>query len=190
MNAREDRPVSWLSRIMVVMLVLGGGVLAAIPFRRPAPAVIEAPRRLSSDSVRLVFRNQDITLQMNPRVEASPAELPPAELPPVVLHTEQLSAQPPELPAQYPLLDPNSTAPRAVVPNLAGRVHEPVHLSPPKPRQHVLVDGDSLSRLAERYLGNANRAGEILQLNADILVDPETLPIGKTIVIPPRQTSP
>jgi nucleoid-associated protein YgaU len=49
---------------------------------------------------------------------------------------------------------------------------------------HRVVDGDSLPKLAERYLGDERRAGEILEANRDILVHPDLLPLGVRLRIP------
>jgi nucleoid-associated protein YgaU len=54
------------------------------------------------------------------------------------------------------------------------------------PRTHKIVDGDTLTALAERYLGSATRAKEIFKANRDILMDPNLLPIGVELKIPPR----
>lgn len=51
-------------------------------------------------------------------------------------------------------------------------------------RTHTIVDGDSLPKLARRYLGSAERSGEILALNRDVLPDPDLLPIGTEIKLP------
>jgi len=53
-------------------------------------------------------------------------------------------------------------------------------------RTHRIVDGDTLARLAERYLGDPNRAGEIFQLNRQLLPSPKILPIGAVLQLPPR----
>ena len=53
-------------------------------------------------------------------------------------------------------------------------------------RTHRVVDGDTLPALAERYLGSAARAEEIYQANRDVLSDPELLPIGAELKLPPR----
>jgi hypothetical protein len=53
-------------------------------------------------------------------------------------------------------------------------------------REHCLVDGDTLQRLAQRFLGDASRWPEILVANAKLLSNPDVLPIGKTIRIPAR----
>jgi nucleoid-associated protein YgaU len=55
---------------------------------------------------------------------------------------------------------------------------------------HKIVDGDTLPALAERYLGAASRAREIFDANRDLLLDPELLPIGVELKIPPRGNRP
>jgi hypothetical protein len=186
MKLREDRPVSWLARAAVAAVLLGGGVLAAFPFRRESPPPITPISRHTSDSVRLVFRNQDITLKPNPLKEESPARLPPAKL---ETPQDHRTGRLPDFPPQYQaLLDPNSTTPQTTAPTTTGRVMEPALVpAPPKFREHVLVDGDSLERLAKRYLGDIKRAEEIRALNADVLTDADTLPIGKVLRIPLRK---
>jgi len=54
------------------------------------------------------------------------------------------------------------------------------------PCTHIIVDGDSLPRLASRYLNDPNRSGEIFELNRDLLTNPELLPIGAELKIPDR----
>lgn len=51
-------------------------------------------------------------------------------------------------------------------------------------RTHFVVDGDSLAKLADRYLDDATLADEIFRLNRDVLSDPEVLPIGVELRIP------
>ncbi|WP_425397611.1 LysM peptidoglycan-binding domain-containing protein [Aeoliella sp.] len=55
---------------------------------------------------------------------------------------------------------------------------------------HVVSDGDTLAKIAERYLGDAYRAREIYELNQDRLQNPDLLPIGVELRIPERQTGP
>ena len=55
-----------------------------------------------------------------------------------------------------------------------------------EPRTHIVVDGDSLAKLAGRYLDDPRRAEEILELNRGLLSDPQLLPIGVELLIPPR----
>lgn len=58
-----------------------------------------------------------------------------------------------------------------------------------EPRKHIVIDGDSLARLAGRYLDDPRRAAEIYEMNRSVLRDPELLPIGVELVIPPRSTT-
>jgi nucleoid-associated protein YgaU len=53
-------------------------------------------------------------------------------------------------------------------------------------RSHIIVDGDSLAKLAERYLDDPQRAKEIYELNRALLSHPDVLPIGAEITIPAR----
>ena len=61
-------------------------------------------------------------------------------------------------------------------------------LNPPSVRRHRIVDGDSLEKLAQQYLGSAALAGHIYQANRSLLPDPQLLPVGAEIVIPAPDT--
>ncbi len=54
---------------------------------------------------------------------------------------------------------------------------------------HRIADGDTLSRLAQRYLGRGDRYLEIYDANRDVLASPDLLPIGVMLRIPPRHTA-
>jgi nucleoid-associated protein YgaU len=55
---------------------------------------------------------------------------------------------------------------------------------PPKQRIHVVHEGDSLDRLARRYLGDETRALEIFDLNREVLDNPHVLRLGTELRIP------
>jgi hypothetical protein len=55
-----------------------------------------------------------------------------------------------------------------------------------EPQTHIVVDGDSLAKLAGRYLDDPRRSGEIFELNRDRLTNPDVLPIGVELTIPTR----
>ncbi|MGD9721674.1 MAG: LysM peptidoglycan-binding domain-containing protein [Pirellulales bacterium] len=57
------------------------------------------------------------------------------------------------------------------------------------PQSHTIADGDTLSRLAEQYLGRSERYLEIFELNRGVLSSPDLLPIGVVLKIPPRDVS-
>lgn len=50
--------------------------------------------------------------------------------------------------------------------------------------RHRIVDGDTLSGLAQRYLGSSKRFTEIFEANRDQLPSPDLLPIGVVLRIP------
>jgi nucleoid-associated protein YgaU len=62
-------------------------------------------------------------------------------------------------------------------------------LTPSVPLVHRVRDGDTLSNLAERYLGRGDRYLEIFELNREVLTSPNLLPIGASLKIPPRNAS-
>lgn len=61
---------------------------------------------------------------------------------------------------------------------------------PAAPRMHTVRDGDTLATLAQRYLGDAGRAGEIFEFNRTLLRRPDLLPIGVTLEIPAASSTP
>lgn len=191
MNQEPVGRYSVIGRVFAAALLVAIGLAAAMPFRNRERQRPPTAKATTSDNVRLVLRNQDIAVQVNPRVEESPAA--PLVSPfPAAVNDPGDPAQPqlddvaslPELPAQYrSLLDPSAMAPTGTrPPAVVNRIAPP----PPSPREHILADGDTLSRLAERYLGDATRSGEILAWNTDAITDPSLLPIGRVIRIPPR----
>ncbi len=53
-------------------------------------------------------------------------------------------------------------------------------------RRHRIAVGDTLPKLAARYLGDRDRYLEIFHANEQLLCDPRLLPIGVEVEIPPR----
>ena len=58
-----------------------------------------------------------------------------------------------------------------------------------EPITHTIVDGDSLEKLANRYLADSRRSREIYELNRNVLSAPDLLPIGAELKIPERVAS-
>jgi tetratricopeptide (TPR) repeat protein len=87
----------------------------------------------------------------------------------------------PELPAESPN---NSTPVRST------QIQQPVRALPTKPgapttvRRHVVVKGDTLFSLAQKYYGNRSRWRDIFAANREILPSENSLPIGVEIQIP------
>jgi len=51
---------------------------------------------------------------------------------------------------------------------------------------HTVKSGDTLSKLAKTYLGDANAYMKIFEANRDVLKDPNMIEVGQTLKIPPR----
>ncbi len=182
------------TRIILVAGLLVAGLAAAWPFRhRQAPATLPD---LRGSLVDVPLRKADIALEVSPASAASPA-LGLGEGPyggPFAGSGQQRFrpdfeglAPPPTLPQDF--------APPAVS-VLAGsqpdrRQWQPVRMKlpliAPAMRRHRVTDGDSLERLAERYLGSPERAAEIFEANRDVLTAADLLPLGRIIRIPPRE---
>ena len=161
-------------RILFVLGLVTLGLCAAWPFRRPAPRPDPpAQRPLTTD---VPLRGRDVTLDASPPGAMSPAaELD--ELPAVRREIRPVSLT--ELRADSLKLAP----PPAMPLDFAGAA------SPAAPayRTYRLRDGDTLESIAERYLGNRERAEELFALNRQALSRPDLLPVGTTIQIPPRE---
>jgi nucleoid-associated protein YgaU len=54
----------------------------------------------------------------------------------------------------------------------------------PKQQVYTVAAGDSLSKIAKQFYGNANEYMKIFEANRDKLNDPNTIKIGQQLVIP------
>ena len=50
----------------------------------------------------------------------------------------------------------------------------------------MIIDGDSLEKLAGRYLDDPQRSKEIFEFNRELLSNPDLLPIGAELKLPER----
>jgi nucleoid-associated protein YgaU len=59
-------------------------------------------------------------------------------------------------------------------------------LAPPAPAEktYTVAAGDSLSKIAKQFYGNANEYMKIFDANKDKLTDPNNIKIGQQLVIP------
>ena len=167
------------------------GLCAAWPFRQvqrrwPPSAPVAA-------SLELTLRRPDAPLELAPRSDISPAvglESTAAATAPsqarslTSLHTSDLTnlAPPPALPVSFQPSNA-SPAPNDWRPEQAARPIRP----PGKKHPYRLRDGDTLEKIAERMLGSRERAAEIFDANRDVLTRPDLLPVGVTIIVPPRE---
>ncbi len=78
-----------------------------------------------------------------------------------------------------------------------GTIRDPDQISPgqvltlpgdtpgqPGPRIYTVQPGDTLSGIAERELGDANRWPEIFERNRDVISDPDQIFPGQALVLP------
>jgi phage tail protein X len=100
---------------------------------------------------------------------------------PKVLRPMPAGSPSPELAKEFPMvvLSSNAVWDQKWLDNSAG-----FSLAAGQPRKHKVVDGDTLSSLAERYLGSADRWREIQDANPGLILTPEILPIGAELQIP------
>lgn len=176
-------------KILLASGILLTGTSIAMVFRRPAPEVVP-PVYPSGDP--LVLR-QRIEPQIAPAVVERPAARiePPTPEPlgvvaqlPTILKPMDPGQPPPELARAYPG-GGNFPISRPAGPIGTGLARPQSGQSPS--RTHKIVDGDTLSGLAQRYLGSDARYLEIFESNREVLSTPDLLPIGVVLRIPPPE---
>lgn len=134
-----------------------------------------------------------------PRGEYRPPA-PPAALPPVAM---DLARPTPAIEAAYrstvdvpppPLLDADAPPPLAVAWSANGRATANARQAAGMPQgdasSYVVRDGDDLTGIAIRLYGHAGGAQAIWSVNRDRLSDPNVLPIGLELRIPPAWSVP
>lgn len=193
-----------MSRRKVVLLAVGiliGGFCAALPFRHsPGPSPAAPNRGAPGDAVVTqtfkpapptavvpeapqVTPTREVTVQQNqvrPSIKATTPALailaPDAEFasisPPVASEAAPAPSEPPHV------------AESAVPERGAAWLERPILRGW---RRHRIEDGDTLPKLAQDYLGDPAREGEIFANNRDVLANPEILPIGRWLRIPPPE---
>jgi nucleoid-associated protein YgaU len=172
-----------VGKTILTIAIVSLGLLAATTFRRKAEPVRASPAA-------------------NPSLSRRTVEMQPAPPPAVRLQTVASSGgestvgelrakgpgDPPSLARTFPqdLYPSQDFYPQALRwGSILGPGSRPVDAE--TAGTHRVVDGDTLRGLAGRYLGNPDRALEIYQANRDVLPNPEVLPIGVELKLPPRQ---
>lgn len=54
----------------------------------------------------------------------------------------------------------------------------------PKQKTYTVAAGDSLSKIAKQFYGNANQYTKIFEANRNVLSDPNVVKVGQELVIP------
>lgn len=175
---------------LVLCILLTGVCAAVLSHRGSEPATPVPPERVGADIPR---RPAETTppAAANPapvvaKVSASIEAQRPGPRPVAIVTPSRRVEPPPSLSPQYPR---NEAAEQRESGERSGALGWANADAENGPRTHRIVDGDTLGKIAERYLGAANRAGEIFAANRDVLNDPDLLPIGVELKIPPRTLS-
>ncbi len=182
-------------RLVMGLGVIALGVCAALPFRRTSKLANGDSLRSDSTDTRL---GADVALQVpgqqavkerlvTPKPGWPTDEEVPVDTQPLRTPADWTAPkQPPPLADAYrPLFRPEPSTTKTGGHLVAKRAARPA--GPLKRlRRHTVHDGDTLEKLAQRYLGNAGRADEIMSANTTRISDRDVLPIGVEIVIPRR----
>lgn len=71
--------------------------------------------------------------------------------------------------------------------NVQGVVNRPPEAdAEPENRTHIVRSGDTLSSIAQQYLGSSSKAREVFELNRDRLRDMHSLSVGQELRLPPE----
>ena len=169
----------------LALCVLTAGICVALLFRHERPC---SPPLAPSNPQQILLRygvdastlgrQPGMTDRLPPAVRRSASPRPATVVTPLDCHEP-----PPSLPQDYPQSDRPASSPWGVSMDMLLRNESPAEETA---RTHTVVDGDTLAALADRYLGSSAWAGEIYEANRDVLHDPELLPIGVELKLPPR----
>jgi nucleoid-associated protein YgaU len=184
-------------RIAAASTVLLGGILLALLFRHQSPSTgppppetgdrlvlrkrIEPQHASEAASRRGAARDQRAT---SGSAASAASGREPTLLKPTTLKPMSPGEPPPVLARDYP----GNAVPEGEDETASpGRRPAGIHAEARSPRVHKVADGDTLRALADRYLGSADRFGELYEANRDLLPSPEILPIGVELKIPAGQ---
>ena len=92
-----------------------------------------------------------------------------------------------------PLKDPTRLKPGQTIRvpldegNVQGVVNRPLErAAQPEYRTHIVRSGDTLSSIAQQYLGSSVKAAQVFELNRDRLRDMHSLSVGQELRLPPE----
>ncbi|MDB5389269.1 MAG: LysM domain/BON superfamily protein [Planctomycetaceae bacterium] len=191
-------------KIGISLCVLMFGVVGAFMFRREQPALkaqglqLKTARQLDqkiAQRARTPYMTGDIEADEEPgkSVQDPPDGTRPAHLQPPLHLTEEddgvlapsrgLGSNLGKSPVGRDAIPHRSriggeSAPRIVTESVTSG-----------PQTHTIQAGDTLSSLAEKYLGSQKRYQEIFDANRNVLTSPNRLPEGVVIAIPPAASS-
>ena len=77
-------------------------------------------------------------------------------------------------------------APKADFSNVQAKVTSSAPLAETATQSYTVVKGDTLSKIAKQFYGNANRWKRIYEANTDQITNPDLIKPGQVLVIPPK----
>lgn len=169
------------------VLAVGLGLALLFPQRdkpasAPATALAAAVVPTPASHAKAAPLALDAQFSPSPAVPATSAGLVVASAPTPL---GSPAAHPAATPAPAP--PPVATSEVSIGRPVYAPADDPLHASPATDsgyRVHVVHNGDTLERLAERYLSDGARALELFDVNRDVLENPHLLPIGVELRIP------
>ena len=187
--------MSRVKKILFASFVLAVGFGLALPFRKSADAPSQSAEPVEDISVPTAVHEPEreqvaaqmastgsenygsFDLQNHPSIVGKQAKSQPTQ--PVTSKPVTISPVTPEVPPAEDQSQPGFATISSP---------EPTPGEWPEEVVHVVRNGDTLEKLASRYLEDEARALEIFDLNRDQLTNPHLLPIGAELRIPiPRQ---
>lgn len=168
-------------KLAMALCVLLAGVCAAMLFRHEKRQANSTESAVSEDVLLRCRADEPRGSARMKKGGVAPAASLSGQRPPTVVVPLDRRETPPSLAADYP--EPTRSA--------SSRWGVSMDMLLPdeqSPRTHRIVDGDTLPGLAQRYLGSMGRGQEIFEINRDVLHDPELLPIGVELKLPPRDS--
>jgi len=177
-------------KIALAFCVLLTGICSASLFRRDSTQPV-SPDPLPEEQL-LIRHRADASpptvrtraVRKSAAAEPASSSSAPEQQPSTLLKPSERREPPPPLASDYPKTDRPASSRWGSSMDMMLPVAASTEDSM---RTHKIVDGDTLASLAERFLGSSQRAKEIFDLNRDILLDPNLLPIGVVLKIPARR---
>jgi nucleoid-associated protein YgaU len=187
-------------KLLLVTSVMATGLSAALFFRKDASPLARWQDAQDDSPFRERVERRVAAEATWSRAQAEPTRPAPAHRVPTITTASISDAQPAG--ESQPTFQKSFNPVGALLEPIGStRDDEPAEEAPGVPAattlsgastafEHKIADGDTLSKLAERYLGRGERYLEIYELNRGILASPDLLPIGLVIKIPPREAAP
>ena len=148
--------------------------------------------RLKNENLELRQENAELRDQQSKTKSTAGRSVPAATPVPRPALTALPEAAPPPLPVgatpepevrrALPLSAPAPVAPASVAAPAAA-VLTPVP-TPSAPKSHIVVSGDTLSKISRKYYGNSGDWQKIAEANKAILPDPKKLKVGMVLTVP------